>query len=88
MKHETNAVIRLREAVEWRIKKMDHYYNLSSKERVSDPEVSDMHARLGDEMLGQIEAIREVSLIFGYRFDIIDAYPDKGSKMSEVRRLR
>lgn len=88
MKHETNIAIRLREAVEWRVKKMDHYYNLSSKEKVSDPEVSDMHARLGDEMLGQIEAIREVSLIFGYRFDIIDVSPDIGSKMSEVRRLR
>ena len=88
MKHETNVVIKLREAVEWRIKKMDHYYKLSSKERVSDPKVSDMHARLGDEMLGQIETIREVSLIFGYRFSVIDASPDKGSKMSEVRRLK
>lgn len=88
MKRELNVVARLREVVEWRIKKMDHYYNLSSKERVSDPEVSDMHARLGDEMLGQIEAIREVSLIFGYKFSVIDASPDEGSKMSEVRRVK
>lgn len=88
MKYELNVVARLREAVEWRVKKMDHYYNLSSKERVSDPEVSDTHARLGDEMLGQIEAIKEASLIFGYSFDIIDASLDEGSKMSEVRRVR
>lgn len=88
MKYESNVVARLREAVKWRIKKMDYYYDLSSKERVSDPKVSDIHARLGDEMLGQIEAIREVSLIFGYKFSVIDASIDEGSKMSEVRRVR
>ena len=88
MKHEDNKAARLRGIVEWRIKKMDWYYDLADKERVSDPETSDIHARMGDEMLKQIEAIQEASLIFGYEFKIIDAFLDKGSKMSEVRRVR
>ena len=77
----------LKKMVNARIKDMDRFYHMSESERISDPEVSEIHARKGDEIMGQIMVIKETVQLFGLSFEITETN-DGDSRMTDIQVLK
>ena len=77
----------LKKMVNARIKDMDRLYHMAEDERISDPEVSEIHARKADEIMGQLMVIRETVQLFGLSFDIVENN-DGDSRMTDIQVLK
>lgn len=77
----------LKKMVNARIKDMDRLYHMAEDERISDPEISEIHARKADEIMGQLMTIRETVQLFGLSFDIVENN-DGDSRMTDIQVLK
>lgn len=77
----------LKKMVNARIKDMDRFYHMAESKRISDPEVSEIHAKKGDEIMGQIMIIRETVQLFGLSFDITETNGGD-SRMTDIQVLK
>lgn len=77
----------LKKMVNARIKDMDRLYHMAENERISDPEVSEIHARKADEIMGQLMVIKETVQLFGLSFDVVENN-DGDSRMTDIQVLK